>query len=87
MKGDLKIKKKNKVAFPLIYFNEYIPEISHNFSDKLAMRQLVGVQGSVLFSLSQPVYLSQYLVNRSFNEAAFNRAVYQRVKGLYDNRK
>jgi len=51
-------------------------------SDKLAMRQMAGVQGSVLFSLSQPVYLSEYLVNRTFDETAINRALYSRVKDV-----
>ena len=47
------------------------------------MRQLAGVQGAVLYSLSQPVYLSEYLINRTFNEIAVNRALYGRVKGLF----
>jgi len=49
-------------------------------SDKLAVRQMCGVQGSILFNLSTAVYISQYAVNRSFNEDALTRALYGRVK-------
>jgi len=50
-------------------------------SDKLAVRQVCGVQGSVLFSLSNPVYISHYFINRSFNETSVSRALHSRMKG------
>jgi len=50
-------------------------------SDKLAVRQVCGVQGSVLFSLSNPVYISHYFINRSFNETSVSRALHQRMNG------
>jgi len=62
----------------------YSEEKSHcvvSPSDKLAVRQVSGVQGSILFSVSNPVYISHYFINRSFNEPAISRALHLRVKG------
>lgn len=49
-------------------------------SDKLAMRQVCGVQGSVLWSLSNPVYIAKYFIGRKFDEETLTRALYTRVK-------
>lgn len=49
-------------------------------SDKLGIRQICGVQGSLLSSILEPIFISRHIINRSFNEASLQRALYDRFK-------
>ena len=65
--GKLTIARKVKDGYsevPYIFSEDDACHSISSPSDKLAVRQMCGVQGSILFNLSNPVYISKYLVGR-----------------------
>lgn len=55
-------------------------------SDKIARWNIVGVQGSLLSLLLEPVYLKSVIVGNLFHQEHMLRAVYQRVSSISDLR-
>ncbi|KAJ2076158.1 hypothetical protein GGH13_000091 [Coemansia sp. S155-1] len=56
-----------------------IPTLSMSCSDKIARWNAIGVQGSLLAKLIDPIYLSSIVVGDLFNWQSIDRAINQRV--------
>lgn len=65
---------------PKVTFDEAVSHYIASPSDKLGLRQMCGVQGSVLYGVSSPVHISHYFIGRSFYEESISRALYGRFK-------
>ena len=52
------------------------------YSDKLAMRNICGVQGSLISELSSPVFFQHYLITfNKYNLKELKKSLYDRVQG------
>jgi len=56
--------------------------ISMSCSDKIAMWNVVGIQGALLTHLISPIYLSSITVSDLYNYEALHRALNQRIQGV-----
>ncbi|KAL5251913.1 hypothetical protein ACHWQZ_G014896 [Mnemiopsis leidyi] len=79
MKSD---KPKGVKYFSETHFQENNQPVIVSPSDKLCLRNVVGVQGALLTQLMLPVYVTKYVVSKTLmaKQEALERAIYGRVE-------
>lgn len=81
-RGVLRIKLDGgNSTVPLANFEKYDPErlMIMSCSDKLLKSNALGLQGSLLSNVVEPVYLDGIVIGNSFSESHVTRALYERL--------